>query len=58
MTIGSKEMVTINKLAQIAINLSEKNVKVKQVSIIGRNSDNKLIKAKLVWGPKKHIIGL
>jgi hypothetical protein len=29
--IGSEEMVTINELAQIAINLSGKNIKIKNL---------------------------
>ena len=54
--IGSEEMVTINRLAEIAIklsgkNLTIKNVDVKQIGVRGRNSDNKLIKEKLGWEP-------
>ena len=54
--IGSEEMVTINKLAEIAIKLSGKNLKinnveVKQIGVRGRNSDNNLIKEKLKWEP-------
>lgn len=54
--IGSDEMVTINQLAEIAINASGKNLKiknidVKQVGVQGRNSDNNLIKEKLNWEP-------
>jgi nucleoside-diphosphate-sugar epimerase len=54
--IGSEEMVSINELAQIAIELSGKdlkinNVNVKQIGVRGRNSDNKLIKEKLNWEP-------
>jgi hypothetical protein len=54
--IGSEEMVTINRLAEIAIklsgkNLTIKNVDVKQKGVRGRNSDNKLIKEKLGWEP-------
>ena len=54
--IGSEEMVTINQLAQIAIDLSNKklsikNIDVKQIGVRGRNSDNKLIRQKLGWEP-------
>ena len=54
--LGSEEMVTINKLAEIAIKLSGKNltinnVDVKQIGVRGRNSDNELIKEKLGWEP-------
>ena len=59
--IGSEEMVTVNKLAQIAIdlsgkNLSIKNVNVKQIGVRGRNSDNNLIKEKLNWEPKLPLV--
>ena len=59
--IGSEEMVTINELAQMAINLSGKNLKIKNVSVShtgvrGRNSDNKLIREKLNWEPKMKLI--
>jgi GDP-D-mannose 3', 5'-epimerase len=64
--IGSEEMVTINELAQIAINLSGKNIKINNikgqefyekygfkcpVGVRGRNSDNKLFKEKMGWEP-------
>ena len=62
--IGSEEMVTINKLAQIAIDLSEKDIKIKNIDgqefidkygfkcplgVRGRNSDNKLYREKIGW---------
>jgi GDP-D-mannose 3',5'-epimerase len=53
--IGSEEMVTINKLAQYAIDISGKNITIKNVpgftGVRGRNSDNKLIQEKLGWAP-------
>ena len=53
--IGSEEMVTINELAQYAINISGKNITIKNVpgftGVRGRNSDNKLIQEKLGWAP-------
>lgn len=53
--IGSEEMVTINQLAQIVIEISEKKLKITNVSgptgVRGRNSDNKLIREKLGWEP-------
>jgi nucleoside-diphosphate-sugar epimerase len=54
--IGSDEMVSINKLAEIAISLSGKhltikNINVKQVGVRGRNSDNTLIEKSLGWKP-------
>jgi len=62
--IGSEEMVTINQLAEMAIRLSGKNIKVRNidgkeffekygfncpVGVRGRNSDNKLYREKLKW---------
>jgi nucleoside-diphosphate-sugar epimerase len=62
--IGSEEMVTINELAQMAIDISKKEIKIKNlggqdfldkygfncpVGVRGRNSDNKLYKEKVNW---------
>jgi GDP-D-mannose 3', 5'-epimerase len=62
--IGSEEKVTINQLAQMAINISKKDVKLYNidgegfidkygfpcpVGVRGRNSDNKLYKEKMGW---------
>lgn len=62
--IGSEEMVSINELAQMAIDLSGKNIKIKNIDgqefidkygfkcptgVRGRNSDNKLYKEKIGW---------
>ena len=53
--IGSDEMVTINQLAQYAIDISNKNITIKNIDgptgVRGRNSDNKLIQEKLGWSP-------
>ncbi|MHA7865529.1 NAD-dependent epimerase/dehydratase family protein [Flagellimonas marinaquae] len=62
--IGSEEMVTINELAQIAIDFSEKNIAIKNidgedfqekygfscpVGVMGRKSDNKLYHQQMGW---------
>ena len=62
--IGSEEMISINDFAQMAINISGKNVTINNikgeeffdkygfrcpVGVRGRNSDNKLIREKLDW---------
>lgn len=62
--IGSEEMVTINKLAQMAISISNKNINIKNiqgeeffrkygfncpVGVRGRNSDNRLYREKIGW---------
>lgn len=55
--IGSDEMVTINKLAEMAMNAAGKKLRIKNVAgpigVRGRNSDNRLIKEKLNWRPEK-----
>ena len=62
--IGSEEMVTINQLAQMAIDISNKELSIDNiqgeefvqkygfvcpVGVMGRNSDNKLYKEKMGW---------
>jgi nucleoside-diphosphate-sugar epimerase len=65
--IGSEEMVTINQLAKMAIEISGKNITIKNldgdeflskygfkcpVGVRGRNSDNKLYREKIGWESK------
>jgi nucleoside-diphosphate-sugar epimerase len=62
--IGSEEMVSINELAQMSIDISGKNITIKNIGgkefedkygfrcpigVQGRNSDNKLYKEKVGW---------
>jgi nucleoside-diphosphate-sugar epimerase len=62
--IGSEEMVTINELAQMAIDISGKNISIDNIGgeefyqkyglpcpmgVRGRNSDNRLYKEKIGW---------
>src|SRR6056300_2009947 len=62
--IGSEEMVTINQLAQMAIDFTDKNIAIGNIDgqdfigkygfpcplgVRGRNSDNKLYKEKMNW---------
>jgi nucleoside-diphosphate-sugar epimerase len=62
--IGSEEMVSINQLAKMAIELSGKNIKIKNIygdefiekyghkcplGVKGRNSDNNLYRNKIGW---------
>jgi nucleoside-diphosphate-sugar epimerase len=64
--IGSEEMVTINQLAQMALDIANKGSYIKNiegeefidkygfkcpVGVRGRNSDNKLFKEKMGWEP-------
>jgi len=53
--IGSDEMVTINKLAEMVMKIAGKKLKIRHVSgplgVRGRTSDNTLIEEKLGWKP-------
>jgi len=54
--IGSDEMVSINELAKMAIEISGKNIGIKNVEskalgVRGRNSDNDFIFSQLGWKP-------
>lgn len=55
--IGSEEMVTINKLAEIVIDIAGKKLSIRHIDgplgVRGRNSDNNLIFEKLGWKPSK-----
>lgn len=54
--IGSEEMVSINRLAQIAISFTDRAIGVKHIDgpigVRGRNSNNDLIRKTLSWEPK------
>jgi GDP-D-mannose 3', 5'-epimerase len=69
--IGSEEMVTINELAQMAIDISNKDVKISNIDgqdfiekygfkcplgVRGRNSDNKLYNEKIGWAVSQPLI--
>jgi len=55
--IGSEEMVTINKLAEMIISVSGKKISIEHIpgpqGVRGRNSDNTLILQKLGWKPNQ-----
>jgi GDP-D-mannose 3',5'-epimerase len=55
--IGSEEMVTINGLAEMAMAIAGKKLTIRHIDgplgVRGRNSDNKLIHAKLGWKPSR-----
>jgi GDP-D-mannose 3',5'-epimerase len=57
--IGSEEMISINNLAKMVIDISGKNVKIKNISgpvgVMGRNSDNSLYKEKIGWEPTQSL---
>ena len=68
--IGSEEMVTINQLANLAIEASNKDITINNiegedfkakygfkcpVGVRGRNSDNKLYKERIGWEPTQSL---
>jgi len=58
--IGSDEQISINDLAQMVIDISAKNLTIKNVpsnatGVRGRNSNNELIEKVLGWKPSKSL---
>jgi nucleoside-diphosphate-sugar epimerase len=55
--VGSEEMVTINRLAEIIMEIAGKKLTIRHVDgpqgVRGRNSDNHLIREKLAWEPSR-----
>ena len=55
--IGSDEMVTINQLAELAMEIAGKKLAIRHtkgpLGVRGRNSDNRLISEKLSWRPTR-----
>ncbi len=55
--IGSEEMVTIDRLADLIIDIAGKRLEKRHVpgplGVRGRNSDNRLIREKLGWAPSQ-----
>jgi GDP-D-mannose 3',5'-epimerase len=53
--IGSEEMITINQLAEMAMEIAGRRLLVRHVDgplgVRGRNSDNRLIRDRLGWAP-------
>lgn len=58
--IGSDETVTINRLADMVMEISDKRLTKKHISgplgVRGRNSDNRLVFEKLDWKPKQALV--
>lgn len=58
--IGSEEMISINDFAQMAIDISGKDLKINNIAgptgVRGRNSDNKLLLEKLQWAPSLSLV--
>jgi GDP-D-mannose 3', 5'-epimerase len=55
--IGSEEMISINDLVRLIIDISGKELEIKNVpgpeGVRGRTSDNRLIREKLAWAPSR-----
>lgn len=55
--IGSEEMITINGLAEMAMDIAGKQLRIVHVDgptgVRGRRSDNRLAKAQLGWAPER-----
>ena len=54
--IGSEEMVTVNRLVEMVMEVAGKKLRIRHIpgplGVRGRNSDNRLINAKLGWEPR------
>jgi nucleoside-diphosphate-sugar epimerase len=57
--IGSEEMVTINRLAELIMEIAGKQLRIRHIpgplGVRGRNSDNHLIAEKLNWKPSRSL---
>ena len=57
--IGSEEMVTINNMARMIMKIAGKDLSIKHIpgplGVRGRNSDNKVIREELGWGPSQRL---
>jgi nucleoside-diphosphate-sugar epimerase len=57
--IGSEEMVTINNMARMIMKIAGKDLSIKHIpgplGVRGRNSDNKVIREELGWGPSQKL---
>jgi GDP-D-mannose 3',5'-epimerase len=57
--IGSEEMVTINRLAEMIMEIAGKALSIRHIpgplGVRGRNSDNRLIREKLGWEPNARL---
>lgn len=55
--IGSEEMISINKLAEMIMEIAKKRVKIRHIpgplGVRGRNSHNELIRTRLGWAPSQ-----
>jgi len=61
LNLGSTLMISINDLVKLIAKISGKTIHIKNVDgpmgVMGRNSDNKLIKEKINWSPDEDLEG-
>lgn len=59
LNLGSERMITINNLAKLIAKIANKDITINNVSgpmgVMGRNSDNKLIKEVIGWAPPDNL---
>jgi GDP-D-mannose 3',5'-epimerase len=59
LNLGSEEMVTINRLAELIMDIAGKPLPIQHIAgplgVRGRNSDNRLIAERLGWSPKNSL---
>jgi len=57
--IGSEEMVSINRLAEMVMEIADKRLRLRHIDgplgVRGRNSDNRLIRRELGWAPSSSL---
>ncbi|MBF0309878.1 MAG: NAD-dependent epimerase/dehydratase family protein [Magnetococcales bacterium] len=58
--IGSEEMVSINQMARMVMGIAGKQLSLRHIEgplgVKGRNSDNRLIAARLGWAPSRPLV--
>jgi nucleoside-diphosphate-sugar epimerase len=59
LNLGSTRMISINNLVQLIAGIANKSITIKNIEgprgVMGRNSDNNLIKEKLNWAPDEDL---
>lgn len=59
LNLGSERMISMNDLAKLIANIAGKEINIKNVpgpvGVMGRNSDNRLIREKIGWAPAENL---
>lgn len=59
LNLGSERMISMNDLAKLIASIAGKEINVKNVpgpvGVMGRNSDNRLIREKIGWAPQENL---